>query len=54
MDTARRLDVPESEARMAEAMYVRTQWWLDMGCQIQGRELSPLMFILAMELIRKN
>ena len=63
--TVRWMGVPEAEARMVEAMYERTKGRVVVGSGLsekypfniglrQGSALSPLLFILVMELISRK
>ena len=65
MATVRWMGVPEAEARMVEATYERTKGrvvvesGLSDECPVniglmQGSALSPLLFIMVMELIRRK
>ena len=65
MATVRWMGMPEAKARMVEAMYERTKGRVVVGsglsdeCLVniglmQGSALSPLLFIVVMELIRRK
>ena len=65
MATVRWMGVPEAEAMMMEAMYERTKGRVVVGSGLskefpvniglrQGSALSPLLFILVMELISRK
>ena len=65
MATVRWMGVPEAEARMVEAMYERTKGRVVVGSGLsgefpvniglrQGSALSPLLFIMVMELISRK
>ena len=65
MATARWMGVPEAEARMVEAMYERTKGRVVVGSGLseefqvniglrQGSALSPLLFIMVMEIISRR
>ena len=65
MATVRWTGVPEAEARMVEAMYERTKGRVVVGSGLseefpvniglrQGSALSPLLFIIVMELISRK
>ena len=65
MATVRWMGVPEAEARMVEAMYERTKGRVVVGYGLseefpiniglrQGSALSPLLFIIVMEIITRK
>ena len=65
MATVRWMGVPEAEARMVEAMYERTKGRVVVGSGLpeefpvniglrQGSALSPLLFIMVMEIISRK
>ena len=65
MATARWMGVSEAEARMVEAMYERTKGIVVVGSDLseefpvniglrQGSALSPLLFIMVMEIISRK